>query len=189
MIKGENIGRYDNRGFFWFDFKGENLSGRTRDEDKLSKKEKILIRKTGSNIIATFDDSGTYPEQSLYFVYGPDRDTLLFILAVLNSELINVYYRNFAVTNRDTTPQLKNYDLDKFPIVVVTDELQRNTLVSLVNKMLELNMTLQKAQKGLDEWRDIQKQIEQTDRKIDTLVYDLYKLTEVERRIVESATN
>lgn len=187
VIKGENIGRYDNRGFFWFDFKDENLSGRTRDEDKLGTKEKILIRKTGSDIIATFDDSGTYPEQSLYFVYGTGRNTLLFILAVLNSRLINVYYRNFAVTNRDTTPQLKNIDLDKFPIVVATNELQENTLVTLANKMLELNKKLQKAQKGLDEWHDIQKQIEQTDKKIDTLVYDLYELTEAERRIVESA--
>lgn len=187
VIKGENIGRYDNRGFFWFDFKDENLSGRTRDEDKLGTKEKILIRKTGSDIIATFDDSGTYPEQSLYFVYGTGRNTLLFILAVLNSRFINVYYRNFAVTNRDTTPQLKNIDLDKFPIVVATNELQENTLVTLANKMLELNKKLQKAQKGLDEWHDIQKQIEQTDKKIDTLVYDLYELTEAERRIVESA--
>jgi len=187
VIKGENIGRYDNRGFFWFDFKDENLSGRTGDEDKLGTKEKILIRKTGSDIIATFDDSGTYPEQSLYFVYGTGRNTLLFILAVLNSRLINVYYRNFAVTNRDTTPQLKNIDLDKFPIVVATNELQENTLVTLANKMLELNKKLQKAQKGLDEWHDIQKQIEQTDKKIDTLVYDLYELTEAERRIVESA--
>jgi len=186
VIKGENIGRYDNRGFFWFDFKDENLSGRTRDEDKLGTKEKILIRKTGSDIIATFDDSGTYPEQSLYFVYGTGRNTLLFILAVLNSRLINVYYRNFAVTNRDATPQLKNIDLDKFPIVVATNELQENTLVTLTNKMLELNKKLQKAQKGLDEWHDIQKQIEQTDKKIDTLVYDLYGLTEAERRIVES---
>jgi len=187
VIKGENIGRYDNRGFFWFNFKDENLSGRTRDEDKLGMKEKILIRKTGSDIIATFDDSGTYPEQSLYFVYGTGRNTLLFILAVLNSRLINVYYRNFAVTNRDTTPQLKNIDLDKFPIVVATNELQENTLVTLTNKMLELNKKLQKAQKGLDEWHDIQKQIEQTDKKIDTLVYNLYGLTEAERRIVESA--
>lgn len=186
VIKGENIGRYDNRGFFWFDFKDENLSGRTRDEDKLGTKEKILIRKTGSNIIATFDDSGTYPEQSLYFVYGTGRNTLLFILAVLNSRLINVYYRNFAVTNRDATPQLKNIDLDKFPIVVATNELQENTLVTLTNKILELNKKLQKAQKGLDEWHDIQKQIEQTDKKIDTLVYNLYGLTEAERRIVES---
>ena len=187
VMKGENIGRYDNRGFFWFDFKDENLSGRTRDEEKLGTKEKILIRKTGSDIIATFDDSGTYPEQSLYFVYGTGRSTLLSILAILNSRLINVYYRNFAVTNRDTTPQLKNIDLDKFPIVVPTNESQQNTLMALAIKMLELNKKLQKAQKGLDEWHDIEKQIEQTDKKIDTLVYHLYGLTEAERRIVESA--
>lgn len=189
VIKGENIGRYDNRGFFWFDFGDENLSGRTRDQDKLGTREKVLIRKTGGDIIATFDDSGIYPEQSLYFVYGTDRDTLLFILAVLNSRLIDVYYRNFAVTNRNTTPQLKNIDLDKFPIVVPTNELQKNTLTTLANKMLELNKKLQKAQEGLDEWHDIQKQIEQTDKRIDTLVYNLYRLTEAERRIIESATS
>jgi len=78
VIKGENIGRYENKGFFWFEFNAENLTGRTRDTEKLGIKEKVLIRKTGSDIIATFDDSGVYPEQSLYFLYGVNRDTLLY---------------------------------------------------------------------------------------------------------------
>src|SRR3990167_5949933 len=32
VIKGANIGKYTKHGYFWFDFKDENLSGRTRDE-------------------------------------------------------------------------------------------------------------------------------------------------------------
>ena len=134
VIKGENVGRYENRGFFWFEFNDEHLTGRTRDTEKLGTKEKVLIRKTGGAIIATFDDSGIYPEQSLYFLYGVNRDMLLYLLSLLNSKLMNVYYRNFAVTNRDTTPQLKNIDLDRFPIVVSPAKKMHDDLVALAGK-------------------------------------------------------
>jgi type I restriction-modification system DNA methylase subunit len=186
VMKGENIGRYETKGSFWFDFKDENLTGRTRDKSKLGMQEKVLIRKTGSDIIATFDNTGIYPEQSLYFLYGVSQEMLLYLLAILNSKLMNMYYRNFAVTNRDTTPQLKNIDLDKFPIVTA-DKKGRDKLAVLVEKMLELNKKLAPIRdKYCNERDELLKEIEQTDKEIDNLIYDLYGLTEEERKIVET---
>jgi len=190
VIKGENIGRYRSEGCFWFEFKDENLSGRTRDEMKLGSKEKVLIRKTGSDIIATFDDTGMYPEQSLYFLYGASRDMLLYLLGIINSRLVNTYYRNFAVTNRDTTPQLKNVDLDKFPIATATNKSSHDALVTRVESMLELQRQLApiRGEEHDSYERDyLLGQIEKTDREIDNLAYDLYGLTEEERKIVETA--
>ena len=187
VMKGENIGRYEERGFFWFEFKDENLSGRTRDVEKLGAKEKVLIRKTGSDIIATFDDSGIYPEQSLYFLYGANRETLLYILALLNSKLLNVYYRNFAVTNRDATPQLKNVDLDKFPMIASPDRKIRDDMVTLADKMLEVKRELTVLPQFQAEQRQaLEKEIEQIDKTIDNLVYKLYGITQDEIKIVES---
>ena len=189
VMKGENIGRYENKGFFWFNFNDENLTGRTRDKEKLGAKEKVLVRKTGIDIIATFDDSGIYPEQSLYFLYGANRDMLLYLLALLNSKMMNAYYRNFAVTNRDATPQLKNIDLDKFPIIVSSEKKKHDNLVALVDRMLELNKRLAPIRKTYCNERDeLIREIDKTDKEIDNLVYDLYGLTEKERKIVEGGT-
>ena len=80
VIKGENVNRYTIEGFFWFEFIDDNLSGRTRDTNKLGSKEKVLLRKTGADIIAAFDESGIFPEQSLYFLYGLDKPRLLYLL-------------------------------------------------------------------------------------------------------------
>jgi type I restriction-modification system DNA methylase subunit len=190
ILKGENIGRYSNEGNFWFLFDDANLSGRTRDETKLGTKEKVLLRKTGSDIIATFVDSAVYPEQSLYFLYDADKETLLYLLALLNSSLMNVYYKNFAVTNRDTTPQLKNLDLDKFPIWDPQDNKDtRYSLITLVGKILELNKKLAPIKETYSNEREkLVKEIAKTDKEIDNLVYELYGLTEAERKIIEAST-
>jgi len=187
VIKGENVNKYAVNGFFWFEFIDDNLSGRTRDINKLGSKEKVLLRKTGADIIAAFDESGIFPEQSLYFLYDLDKPNLLYLLGILNSKLINTYYRNFAVTNRNTTPQLKNIDLDKFPIVVPQKgEKDTAKLISLVEKMLELNKKLAPIRDTYSNEKDeLVREIEKTDREIDELVYKLYDLTPEEIAIVE----
>jgi type I restriction-modification system DNA methylase subunit len=184
IIKGENIQKYKIIGYFWFEFKDENLSGRTRDIEKLGVKEKILLRKTGIDLIATFDNSGIYPEQSLYFVYGADTETLLYLLALLNSKFVNYYYHNFAVTNKNSTPQLKNIDLDKFPIPKAS-EAEKKNIVILSKKMLSLNNDLNKIPEHSEKWEHLKNEIEKTDKKIDEEVYKLYDLTTEETETVE----
>ncbi len=62
-------------------------------------------------------------------------------------------------------------------------------LVSLVEKMLEMNKKLILIQNEYSNERDnLIREIEKTDKEIDNLVYDLYGLTEEERRIIEEQT-
>ncbi len=59
-------------------------------------------------------------------------------------------------------------------------------MVSLVDRMLDLHKQLAAA-RGEHERTMLQRQIEATNRQIDSLVYELYGLTEEEIRIVEEA--
>jgi methylase of polypeptide subunit release factors len=119
VLKGSSIGAWEIKSPFYFDFKVENLGGRTRDKKKLSTKEKVLIRKTGFPLVSSYDDSGRYPEQSLYFFYEISHEiNNFYILCLFNSEFYNWFYLCFLVTNIDSTPQLKNKDLDNFPLRV-----------------------------------------------------------------------
>jgi hypothetical protein len=155
----------------FFEFKPENLSGRTRDTQKLGLNEKVLLRKTGDQLIAAFDNSGRYPEQSLYFLYDLSSGVRpKCILALLNSNLLTWYYLNYLVTNLDSTPQLKNFDLDIIPIIIPKDQVP---LVSVVERILAAKQANPAADTTALE------------REIDELVYALYGLTEEEIRIVE----
>lgn len=171
VVKGKSISRYGISKKYYFEFIDKNITGRTRDEKKLGKKEKILLRKTGSNLIATYDNSGVYPEQSLYFLYDI-KINLYFILGIVNSNLMNWYYSNRLVTNEDSTPQLKNFDLDNFPIMNPTFEAEKK-MESLVLKILKL--------------KEKDKEIFEFDEKIDNLVYKLYALTYDEVLVVDPA--
>lgn len=116
VLKGKSIGRYVQFENLYFDFKDENITGRTRDTKKLGKTNKILLRKTGNRIIATLNNEGVYPEQSLYFLYDFQDVSSKYLLGLLNSQILTWFYMTELVTNQDSTPQLKNYHLDTIPI-------------------------------------------------------------------------
>jgi hypothetical protein len=189
-IKGDSIGRYAFKKTYWFDFKKGNITGRTTDPAKLGARPKILLRKTGDRFIATFDDSGTFPEQSLYFLFN-NRSGLDFkyLLGILNSVLATFYYRNRLITNRRSIAQLKKLHLDALPIRTIdfddpADAGRHDRMVALVEQTLDLHKKLAATTIPADRTL-YQRQIEATDRQIDTLVYELYGLSEDEIRIVE----
>jgi len=192
-MKGDSIGRYQTKKLYWFEFKPQNITGRTTDSSKLGAKQKVLLRKTGDKIIATYDDSGIFPEQSLYFLFNPHtKIELKFILGILNSELLGAYYQARSLTNRRSIAQVKKVDLDQLPIPrldlsVSKHATRHDGMVSLVERMLDLHKRLSEAKTPTDRDR-LQRQIDATDHDIDRLVYDIYGLTEEEIKIVESAS-
>lgn len=192
-LKGDSIGRYEMRKVYWFDFRKENITGRTTDATKLGASPKILLRKTGDRLIATYDASGLFPEQSLYFLFeNRSKMDLKFLLGILNSRLLTVYYRAKSLTNKRSIAQVKKVDLDQLPVAVMDfckaqHKARHDKMVSLVEQMLDLQKQLA-AVKTPDDRTRLQRQIDATDRLIDQLVYDLYGLTKEEVEMVEGAT-
>jgi type I restriction-modification system DNA methylase subunit len=70
IIRGRSIQRYFLGKTFFFEFVKENITGRTLDKNKLGVQKKVLLRKTGRQLFATYDESGIYPEQSAYFLFN-----------------------------------------------------------------------------------------------------------------------
>jgi type I restriction-modification system DNA methylase subunit len=183
-LKGDSIRRYELLKKYWFVFKRENITGRTTDKLKLGASPKILLRKTGDRIIAAYDDSGIFPEQSLYFLY--DNITAMdfkFILGVLNSKLLTHYFRAKVLTNKESIAQVKKVDLEKIPIPVLdlTDAVQQDKhlrLVQLVENVMRLKTA--RTDKG-----KVENEIARIEDRIDALVNELYELTEHEIAMIE----
>ena len=112
-----------------------------------------------------------------------------FILGLLCSTLMNWFVYRFIFAKAIRTMHFDAVVTDRLPISPIDftnpDEKQlHDDMVALVEKMLELNEQIQKA--NFDSEREpIERQIAATDRKIDQLVYKLYGLTEDEIKIVE----
>ena len=192
-LKGDSIGRYQHRKGYWFEFKKENITGRTTDEEKLGAKPKILLRKTGDSIIATFDDSGIFPEQSLYFLFaGKTEANFKYLLGVVNSKLLNWFFKKNCLTNEKSIAQVKTVDLVKLPIRTIdfsrsADKSRHDRMVALVEQMLAAKKQLPLAQSDADKDFYANK-CASLDRQIDALVYKLYGLTEAEIKTVEGTT-
>ncbi|HSH02696.1 MAG TPA: TaqI-like C-terminal specificity domain-containing protein, partial [Anaerolineae bacterium] len=135
VYKGASIDPFTIKHPYFFDFTPANITGRTTDTIKLGATPKILLRKTGFPLIAAYDDSGHYPEQSLYFIYhlGPQFD-YHYLLGLLNSRLLSWYYRHQLITNPDSTPQLKGRDLGHLPIKAATPH-QQQPIITLAHQL------------------------------------------------------
>ena len=189
IIKGGSIGRYEIHGKLWFEFKKANIIGGTNDKKKLGAMPKIVMRKTGDRIIATYESTGIFPEQSLYFLYSNLSELKYkYILGLLNSRLMNYFFQAKSLTNKKSIAQVKKVDLDQLPIRVINfdnpaDVAMHDKMVALVETMLDLHKQLP----GLSgiQREMAEAQIERADAEIDALVYRLYGLTDDEIAIVE----
>ncbi len=141
----------------------------------------------------------SYCEQNIFYLdtvcglIPKDKkiDTYLYLLGLLNSALLEFYYKNTTVPKAAGFYIYKTMFLNNLPIRLIDfkkpkEKKMHDTLVSLVDNMLELNKKLGPIRDTLfSESEDLKKEIEKTDKEIDKLVYDLYGLTEEERKMVE----
>lgn len=190
IIRGRSIQKYSSLSKFFFDFTKENITGRTTDKNKLGVKEKVLLRKTGFPIISTYDMSGIFPEQSLYFIFSnKTNNSLKYITALINSDIFQFVYISKLVTNKDSTPQLKKTDLDKFPIFICDikskeEKDKHDEIVKQVDFLLKLNDEL--AEATLQSKRDqITSRIDHCQDRINKYVFDLYNFDDDEIEIVQ----
>jgi len=115
-----------------------------------------------------------------------------YILGLLNSGLLDWFIKQTATQMRGGYFSYESRFIRKLPIRTInfddpTDKARQDRMVELVETMLKLHKDLQAAKTDHDK-KLIQRQIKETDRQINQLVYELYGLTNEEIRIVEEAT-
>lgn len=107
----------------------------------------------------------------------------------MNSKMLNYFYQSLNPEKGEALAQVKRENIAKLPIKKINfnnekEKTIHNDIVKLVDKMLELNK--KKKTLPLSSKRDkIEREIKITDEKIDELVYELYGITEEERKIIE----
>jgi hypothetical protein len=151
----------------------------------------IGLTTTGQICVALDREVGYYATDALYlFSIKPSLFIQEhFVLGVLHSACFQFLYQISSQREQRVIPQVKAAKLYglPFPIINTSDptiEARHDKMVTLVERMLELHQKLAAATIPADK-ELYQRQIEVTDRQIDTLVYELYGLTEEEIAVVE----
>ncbi len=153
---------------------------------------KILIRKTADKIIACFDSEGYYIDSLSYSLqaHPQTRESMFYFLGLLNSKLIGHLHDGLSMNKNKVFAKVLGTNLKKLPIRPINfddknDISRHDLIVGLVEKIIGLNQNLIES-KIPQTTEMLKRQIESTDRQIDQIVYNLYKLTDDEIKIVES---
>ena len=178
---------YKNKHCEWYSW--GNLRNRELFEKNL---EKIItpLYSTSNKFVY---DSGK-PNQNYYtltdtYIIVPNpqcRINLKYILALLNSRLVEFYFKNTAKLKREGYYEYSGGSLSKIPIK--HDKKSEDKIVPLVDHMLSIKKRLNElGNKKTDQSHKIEEEIQKTDQKIDELVYELYGVTEEEKKIIEES--
>jgi adenine-specific DNA-methyltransferase len=149
--------------------------------------DKVLLRQTGDSLVAAFDDSGYYHLNNLHSVVpsAGARYDLKYILALLNSKLLNHYYHLVSLELGRAMAQTDIETIEKLPIRRIdfddpADVARHDRLVALVEEMLQLHTECAGACRNDG---DVERRIERLDTQIDALVCELYEVTEEEIQV------
>jgi len=188
FLLGSSIGRYEIVYQHFANYDDLTIVGGTRDFSKHIHIPRLLIRRTGDMICAAYSSDKELIESTLYILIST-KVHLKYLLGILNSKLLTFYLKQKLITNLQGFPQALMGQLEQLPIRLVnysdsTDKARHDRMVILVDQMLSLHKQLAAA-KTAHEQTALQRQITATDHQIDRLVYELYKLTAEEIKIVE----
>jgi len=168
--------RYD-KGDYWWEL-------RACDYYDEFEKPKIIYLKFQVRPAFTYDNDGLYMNSAVWTFCADDKN----LLAILNSKIGWFLISQYCTQIQNGYQLIFKY-LQQLPIRVIDlkkpdDKAAHDKIVSLVDRMLELNKKLKSA-KTPHEKEFLEREIRTADREIDSHVYKLYNLTEDEIRIVE----
>ena len=150
---------------------------------------KIFMRQTGDRLVGTLDYGQLLCLNNMHVLVPTSAATdLRFLLGIVNSRLLNWFYRTSNPEVGEALAEVKRTHVAALPIsTAASNDSHMKRIVQLVDQMLEAKKQLASARTERDK-TFYQSKCATLDRQIDYLVYKLYDLTGDEIAIVEGAT-
>lgn len=168
LVTGEDIEKYNVKNIRFID--QETYNEYIKGDLDYFKKERVLIRETGSSITCVYLDRLLLSSRSLYSIIPNKGISPKYILAVLCSKLTQFFYQSEFKAGTDIFPKIRIAQVKKIPIKVISEK-EQTPFINLVDKIISLK------QQGKDS--------SEQEKKIDELVYKLYDITPDEQKIIE----
>jgi hypothetical protein len=171
LLRGKDINKYvtlwDKKR--WIKY-GDHLA-EPRYSANFDLPEKIVIRQTSDCLIATLDTQKFVCMNNLHIVNSKDEKyNLKYILAVINSKLMNFYYETLNPEKGEALAEVKKQNVEKLLIKIADNQVQ-SLFIKKVDEILSLK----------SEGKDTTA----LEQQIDNLVYKLYELTYQEVKAID----
>lgn len=165
-------------------------------EKRFFTKPRILVRQIVSGkplrIYAGYTNKELYNTQSIFNLILKENVSLdlKYILAILNSKLMNFYHQNkFLDLSKNLFQKILIQNCKKFPIPNLDLQNPKHKtvyekLISLVSEIIEVKKKLHEVKLDSDK-KFLEQKLELLDSQVDQLVYQVYELTEEEIQIIE----
>jgi len=156
---------------------------RERDENFFKKGPKIVGSTRTIRPSFLYTENEYYGSRAMNFI-KTDRIDLKYLVGLLNSRLVYFWLKNRGKQLGDLL-QIDKGPLLEIPLYV-PGKTQQKQIIDLVSTIMALSKKYQAIKsKQTSETERLKRQIEETDREIDELVYKLYGLTKEEIKVVE----
>ena len=175
--------------------KGISWTARIIKNENYFEQEKLVIQRIRNlslkqRLVLTYDQNGFYTTINVGVILknGKSPYDLKFILGILNSNFMNVYY-----ASRFHNIQIKNEFLAELPIPKLDLSNKKNKsnydlIIAQVNTILELSENYHK-EKIVSKQAQIKQRVEYAQEKIEQIVYELYELSVEDIKMVEGGNS
>ena len=177
IIRGSNILKYAVKfDDFYVNANFENTDIFKKEEFFLDT-PKLLTRFVSNQLVFSYDDIGYCNTNVVYNIHLKNNNyKLKYLLALLNSKLLDFYFFNIYSNNDKVFPHIQKNQLETIPIKDISTK-EQQIFIDKVNKIIELKQN------------NINADTYKLENEIDELVYKLYNLSEKEIEIIKNETS
>ena len=157
VIRGRDISRYSiefSNNYVLFD--KDKLWSNT-NENMFLAEEKIIVRQTHDHLVGAYDDKRYFTLDSTHLII-PHKFSAKYILALINSKLMNFYYSILVPEKGRTFAEVKIVNLKKLPIFPASPS-QQKPIIKLVDRMITLNKEIRKINTDFDRYLNLHPRI------------------------------
>jgi type I restriction-modification system DNA methylase subunit len=144
---------------------------------------KILLRRTGDSLIACYDDQSFYHLDNIHSIVSKGSiKQLKYILAIINSRIMNRYYKLISLESGRVMAQLDIETIELLPIKQASEQ-QQSKIANLVDELIGLNKALSKTSSEID-IASISAKVEGIDGELEEQVCLLYGISYASRKTI-----
>ncbi|MDR6571034.1 Eco57I restriction-modification methylase domain-containing protein [Chitinophaga ginsengisegetis] len=171
VVDGGNVHRYflkKNTEFVLFSPEAIKSGG----NNEVYQKERILVRQIGKYPEGCYCPPGIYTLNTIYNIYVTVEDIYLkYLLAIINSKLIQAYWLKTSFDNKESFPKIKKDPIESLPIIKPSLKCQQ-IFINLVDSILFIFSL--KDSEVINEYVPNSHIVQLFEEVIDALVYELY---------------
>ena len=169
IITGEDVERYGIKNYHGI---SELVYSEYKKDEEFFCSKRIIIRETGNRITALYVNEDVQQNRSLYSILLKNDISYKFILSVINSALIQFYYKSKFAANTDIFPKIRIAQVKSLPIKLGNKSIQEKldqSVYDIVNlksellnftkqfvNLLQSKFNIKKLTKKLQNWHELE---------------------------------